>query len=69
MVLVHKKRDIIPLDINKDVEESDEDTEQPVLDFEVEYLVSFFVGLLSYSDFLQGIPIYLFNLIIGSILV
>lgn len=30
----HKNRDVIPLNINEDMEESDEDTEQPVLDFE-----------------------------------
>ncbi|XP_057778096.1 protein THALLO-like isoform X1 [Salvia miltiorrhiza] len=32
----HKKRNVIPLNINEDVEESDEDAEQPVLDFEDE---------------------------------
>ncbi|XP_042060842.1 something about silencing protein 10-like [Salvia splendens] len=32
----HKKRDVVPLNINEDVEESDEDAEQPVLDFEEE---------------------------------
>ncbi|XP_042062883.1 something about silencing protein 10-like isoform X2 [Salvia splendens] len=32
----HKKRDVVPLNINEDVEESDEDAEQPVLDFEDE---------------------------------
>ncbi|KAG6408418.1 hypothetical protein SASPL_131429 [Salvia splendens] len=30
----HKKRDVVPLNIHEDVEESDEDAEQPVLDFE-----------------------------------
>ncbi|XP_022878927.1 something about silencing protein 10 [Olea europaea var. sylvestris] len=30
----HKQRDIVPLDINDDMEESDEDAEIPVLDFE-----------------------------------
>ncbi|XP_047976227.1 something about silencing protein 10 [Salvia hispanica] len=32
----HKKRDVVPLNINEDAEESDEDAEQPVLDFEEE---------------------------------
>lgn len=45
MILVHKKREIIPLDINKDVEDSDEDAEQPVLDFEVESLESLCLAL------------------------
>ncbi|KAL1561398.1 something about silencing protein 10 [Salvia divinorum] len=30
----HEKRDVVPLNINEDVEESDEDAEQPVLDIE-----------------------------------
>ncbi|KAL0432894.1 UNVERIFIED_CONTAM: Something about silencing protein 10 [Sesamum latifolium] len=30
----HKNRDVIPLDMNEDMEESDEDAEQPVFDFE-----------------------------------
>ena len=42
VISVHKKRDVVPLNINEDAEESDEDAEQPVLDFEVEPLVSFF---------------------------
>lgn len=34
-LVVHKNRDIIPLNINEDMEESDEDNEHPVFDFEV----------------------------------
>ncbi|KAI3459829.1 hypothetical protein Pfo_016492 [Paulownia fortunei] len=30
----HKNRDVVPLNINEDMEESDEDNEQPVFDFE-----------------------------------
>ncbi|KAH0992138.1 hypothetical protein GBA52_003621 [Prunus armeniaca] len=30
----HKQRDIVPLDINEEAEDSDEDNEQPVFDFE-----------------------------------
>ncbi|KAL0392461.1 UNVERIFIED_CONTAM: Something about silencing protein 10 [Sesamum radiatum] len=30
----HKNRDVVPLDMNEDMEESDEDAEQPVFDFE-----------------------------------
>ncbi|KAL8507623.1 hypothetical protein ACS0TY_018238 [Phlomoides rotata] len=30
----HKNRDVVPLNINEDLEESDEDNEQPVFDFE-----------------------------------
>ncbi|KAK4422026.1 Something about silencing protein 10 [Sesamum alatum] len=30
----HKNRDVVPLDMNEDVEETDEDAEQPVFDFE-----------------------------------
>lgn len=37
---VHKQRDIVPLDINDEVEESDDDDELPVLDLKV--LVFFF---------------------------
>lgn len=44
-VVVHKQRDIVPLDINDDMEESDEDAEIPVLDFEV-ILISISLGLL-----------------------
>lgn len=44
VITVHKNRDVIPLNINEDMEESDEDTEQPVLDFEVE-LLTFWLAL------------------------
>lgn len=54
---VHKNRDVIPLNINDDVEESDEDAEQPVLDFEVELLINF-VRLVSDLYFLK---FYLFD--------
>ncbi|KAF3451037.1 hypothetical protein FNV43_RR07126 [Rhamnella rubrinervis] len=30
----HKQRDLVPLDVNEDDEESDEDNEQPIFDFE-----------------------------------
>lgn len=33
--VVHKNRDVVPLNTNEDLEESDEDIEQPVFDFEV----------------------------------
>lgn len=32
---VHKQRDVIPLDVNGDVGDSDDDNEHPVFDFEV----------------------------------
>ncbi|KAH6786561.1 hypothetical protein C2S52_006113 [Perilla frutescens var. hirtella] len=41
----HKNRDVVPLNINEDVEESDEDTEQPVLGVTVELLMSFCLAL------------------------
>lgn len=32
---VHKQRDLVPLDVNGGTDESDEDDEVPVFDFEV----------------------------------
>lgn len=40
-LLVHRQRDVIPLDINGDATESDDDAEQPVFNLEVPTL-SFF---------------------------
>lgn len=34
-LLVHRQRDVIPLDINGDSAESDDDAEQPVFNLEV----------------------------------
>lgn len=41
LVAVHKQRDIVPLDINEEAEDSDEDNEQPVFDFEVFFFIIF----------------------------
>lgn len=35
VIVVHKSRDVVPLNIDEDMEESDEDNEQPVFDFGV----------------------------------